>query len=225
MLIELERLAEQSLPVINMSFAACDDMLRSGKYRNYDQRVESAEREPATAVNHADRAGVGERLFPSYAKHIQYAALSPHGRGLEQSYGPVALRWQVTREYLGRRSSLIEENSYTFFGKHALGRSSTPVPTGYQSVWEDRAKLATAKLAPQITPSTAVNDLESLLLRQGSDRYHDEYIEIAIYADEGLDGHDIDMVTVERSPTTAEESHRRDIIREACALRSISYVE
>src|SRR5205814_687976 len=44
MLIELERWAENSLPVINMSFAACDDLLRSGKYRNYDQRIDSAER-------------------------------------------------------------------------------------------------------------------------------------------------------------------------------------
>jgi hypothetical protein len=111
LLAKLESLAEQSRPVIAMSFAACDDILRSDKYRNYDQRTSSGERFPASAQDHADRAMVGARLFPTYDQHIYYAALSPDGRGL-LSYGPVAVCWEVTPAYLGRRASLIDENSF-----------------------------------------------------------------------------------------------------------------
>src|SRR5207253_874190 len=82
LLVKLEALAEQSRPVIAMSFAACDDILRPGKYRNYEQRIGSGEREPAGQPDHADREMVGERLFPMYNQYIQYAALSPDGRGL-----------------------------------------------------------------------------------------------------------------------------------------------
>jgi hypothetical protein len=225
MLAQLEQLAERSQPVINMSFAACDDILRSGKYRNYDQRIESAERDPAGPTEHGDRELVGQRLYPNYGQHIQYAALSPDGNGLANSYGPVAVRWGVTREYLGRRASLMEENSYSFYAKHSLGALRSTVPSGYQCAWEDRGKLAVAKLATTLTPATAASELPALLLRSGVNRSQDEFIEIAIYADEGLDGQDIDRVAIERAPATPEEGHRRDIIREVCVGRAMSFVE
>jgi hypothetical protein len=110
---KLEVLAAQSLPVIAMSFAACDDILRPGKYRNYDQRIGSGERTPAAAQDHADREMVGARLFPMYHQNILYAALSPDGRGLS-SYGAVAVRWEVTANYLARRATLLEESSFHF---------------------------------------------------------------------------------------------------------------
>lgn len=225
LLIALEQLADRSLPVINMSFAVCDDILRPGKYRNYDQRIDSGERDPASALNHGDRGIVGERLYPAYKQHIQYAALSPDGRGLEKGYGPVAMRWQVAPEYLLRRSSLIEENSYTFFGKHSLGRLSTAVPPGYQSIWEDRAKLAVAKLASRLNSGTGQAELPAFVLFQGTDRHQDEFIEIAIHAEGGLDTQDVDMVTIQRPPSGPEDGHRRDIIREMCAHRGIDFVE
>jgi hypothetical protein len=64
-----------------------------------------------------------------------------------------------------------------------------------------------------------------LLLRQGPDRYQDEFIEIAIYADDGLDEQDVDMIAIQRAPASPDEVYRRDIIREACVLRGISVVE
>jgi hypothetical protein len=129
LLAKLEAIAKRSQPVINMDFAACDDILRSGKYRNYHQRIDSGERAPAKAQDHADRVKVGESLFPVHEKHIQYAALSPDGRGL-LSYGPVAMRWEVTSVYLDRRVSLLEENSFTFYDHHKLGDRGATIPLG-----------------------------------------------------------------------------------------------
>jgi hypothetical protein len=70
LLAKLETLAEQSRPVIAMAFEVCDDILRSKKYRNYDRRVDSGEREPAKELDHADRQTAGGRLFPMYDDHI-----------------------------------------------------------------------------------------------------------------------------------------------------------
>ena len=207
-----------------MSFAACDDILRPGKYRNYDQRVDSGERDPAEEQNHASREMVGERIYPAYSQHICYAALSPDGHGLT-SYGPVAVRWRVTPMYLGRRASLLDENSYTFYEQNGLGTLTATVPSGHRAVWEDRALLVAAKLADRLTPATSETSLPDLLFHAGAARPQDEIVEIAIYAGGGLDTEDVDMVTRETPPTTAVEWHRWQIIRDVCSGRPIDVVE
>lgn len=223
-LTKLEDLAETSRPVIAMPFAVCDDILRSDKYRNYHQRIESGERDPAGSGDHSDRVMVGTRLFPNFYHHIHYAALSPDGRGLP-NYGAVAMRWEVTPTYLGRRASLIEMNSFTFYDHHSLGDRGATIPPGYRAIWEDRAKLAAAKIAPRLTPATGESTLPSLLLGPSATRIDDDYIEVAIYADKGLDTQDVDMVTVQGWPNTPEDGHRRELVEEICAVRGITFVE
>src|SRR5689334_20399959 len=56
-----EALAGRYRPAIAMPFAVSDDILRSGKYSNYGKRIESGEREPASAPNHAGRDIVGAK--------------------------------------------------------------------------------------------------------------------------------------------------------------------
>lgn len=224
LLVKLDALVEQSRPVIAMPFSVCDDILRPDKYRNYDQRVDSGERDPATAEHHAIRAMVSARLFPMYGEHIQYAALSPDGRGLA-SYGSVAVRWDVTPSYLGRRASLLEENSFMFYDRHGLGRRDATIPPGHRAVWEDRAKLMGAKLASRLNPATDESALPGLMLRGGRTRNDDDFIEIAVFADRGLDTRDVNLVTLQRVPTTSEEAHRWELVRETCAARGIALVE
>ena len=224
LLTELEQLAEQSRPVISMSFEACDDILRSGKYHNYSRRVDSGERTLADATNHSDRETVGARLFAGYHQHIHYAALSPDGRGL-LSYGPIAVRWEVTPDYLGKRATLLEENSFIFYDRHALGELRATVPAGYQAIWDDRSKLAACKGAHRLTVATGVSALASVLFHPGKSRIEDDFVEVMIFADEGLDTLDVDRVTLSRSPRSEEESHRRELVRQACAGRGIGFVE
>jgi hypothetical protein len=225
-LAKLEILAEKSQPVIVMSFGACDNILRSDKYRNYDKRVESGERNPAEARDHADRQIVAARLFPVYGEHIHYAVLSPDGRGLTTyGEGSVAVRWEVTPEYLGRRASLLEENSFMFFDHHSLGSRGAIVPAGYQATWADRAKLAIAKIVPRLTAATSEVSLRGLLVHVGGNRPEDDFLEIAIYADTGLDTLDVDLVTRQRAPTTPEEHHRWELIQDICTNRRIAVIE
>jgi hypothetical protein len=220
----LEAVAHHSLPVISMGFEVCDDILRPDKYRNYHQRVDSGERNPAAAENHADREIVGARLFPNYHHHIQYAALSPDGSGLP-TYGAVAVRWRVTSTYLGRRASLLEDNSYTFFEHNHLGELGATIPSGYRAVWEDRVQLVVAKVAERLTIAMEESSLSRLLLRPTADKKNDEFVEVAIYADGGLETEDVDRVTLTRAATTREERHRLRLIRDMCASRGIQLVE
>lgn len=218
LLNKLEILAEQSRPVINMPFAVGGNILRSDKYRNYYQRIDSGERAPATARNHADRVKVGESLFPMYEEHIQYAALSPDGRGLV-SYGPVAVRWEVVPSYLDRRISLLQEDSFIFYDQFKLGDRGATVPPGYRAIWDDRAKLVAAKFASRLTAATAEGSLAGLLMHAGATKKDDDYVEIFIYDDVGLETRDVDLVTIQRAPMTPEEGHWRDLVRDACAAR------
>ena len=215
---KLEELAERCLPVIAMSFEACDDILRPGKYRNYHQRVDSGERDPASAQNHSDREMVGARLFPMYHQHIHYAALSPDGRGLE-SYGPIAVCWSVTAAYLGRRISVLDENSFILYERFGLGRLGATLPPGHQAVWDDRAKLVAAKLAEHLTPATKEANLPRMLLPAGKTRKDDIFFEIVLYADTGIDTVDVSRVTVQSATKTDGERTRLELVRAMCAAR------
>ena len=224
LLDRLEVIAVRSKPVIAMSFEACDGVFRSRKYLNYSQSVGANLRGPARPVDHADRTSVGARLFASYNQHIAYAALSPDGRGLS-SYGKVMVSWRVTRDYLGKRISLLEENSYVFHERHGLGRLGSAPPAGYFSTWHDRAKLVGAKLGPRLTISTDRAELNTLLLRAGDNRDDDDFVEIMIYADKGIDTHDVSRVLIQIAPSTPEEHHRRAILQESCYAQGVEYVE
>ena len=224
LLDNLEAVAERSQPVIAMSFEACDGAFRSKKYLNYSQSVGANLRGLARPVDHADRASVGARLFASYDQHIAYAALSPDGRGLS-SYGKVMVSWHVTMDYLGKRMSLLEENSYVFHERHGLGRLGSAPPSGYFSTWDDRAKLVGAKLGPRLTISTDRAKLNALLLRSGGNRDDDDFVEIMIYADKSIDTQDVSRVVIQVAPSTPEEHHRRTILRESCHAQGVEYVE
>ena len=224
LLDRLEKIAEESRPLIAMSFEACDSVFRSKKYLNYSQLVSANLRSPASPVDHADRVSVGARLFASYDQHIAYGALSPDGRGLS-SYGKVMVSWCVTADYLQKRMSLLEENSYVFYERHGLGRLRSTPPAGYGATWDDRAKLVGAKLGRRLTVSTETAALNALLLRSSGSRDGDDFVEVIIYADKGIDTQDVSGVVIQVAPSTPEEHHRRAILLESCHTQGVDCVE
>jgi len=220
---QVERLAEASLPVVGMDANACSDLLKGGKYRNYHYRVEIGDRDIASEANHGNRSMVNERLYPKYGRHLQYAVLSPDGLGLT-SYGPIAVAWRVDPHYLMTRATLLEENEFLFFEAHGLGSLNAVVPSGYRAIWEDRAKLVIAKLAPSLNAATALADLQTLILRPGADRWNDVFVEVVIYADGGIDSLDVASVAL-LEPLTDRNSQRKwREVMEACAQRGIRVV-
>ena len=56
-------------------------------------------------------------------------------------------------------------------------------------------------------------------MHAGATKKDDDYVEIFIYDDVGLETRDVDLVTIQRAPMTPEEGHWRGLVRDACAAR------
>lgn len=218
----LSDVTKAARPTISMPFNACDNILRGEKYRNYHQEVAINRRSLAQPDDHGNRDMVGSKLFPAFHQHVAYAVLSPDGTG-PTSYGSVAVRWEVDSRYLGQRIVLLEQNSYHFFETHELGHIEAREPPGYRAIWEDRCKLSIAKLESLLTPSTSHDDIPNILLQKGTDRQTDEFIEVAIYAANGLDAQDVNKITVQRPFSTNEEEKCYGRIESVCRERGIEF--
>jgi len=165
---------------------------------------------------------VNERLFPNYGQHIVFAALSTDGAGLGK-YGAVAVTWNVSPHYLGRRATLLEENSYVFYERYKLGALRGPgPPLGFRAVWEDRKWLVVAKIEPSLTTATPGSSLPRLVLSSGVSKMDDTYVEVTIYADdEGLDTLDVAGVKALKVFADADETLAWAHVQEACKRRGV----
>jgi hypothetical protein len=84
--------------------------------------------------------------------------------------------------------------------------------------------LVIAKIASRLSTATPESSLPQLLLRAGATRRDDDFVEIAIYAEDGLDTRDVSKVTLQRAATTSEETHRLSLLREICVTRGITVI-
>ena len=145
------------------------------------------------------------------------------GRGLV-NYGKVVVLWTVTSDYLGKRSSLLEENSYAFYDSHGLGALGSVPPRGHRSTWKDRAKLVAAKLASRLTAHTGPDGIKDMILESGDNRHDDDFVEIVIYDETGVDVEDVNSVRTQNPPSTREEHSRLELIRGSCLRLGVRVV-
>jgi hypothetical protein len=217
----LEALAESCKPVVTMSIAICRDLLKDKKYKSYFIGVEHGDRNRANEDNLSVNMMIRGRLYPGYEKALHYGCMSPDGTGLP-NYGEVSVQWRVTNAYLGRRASLLERNEYAFFDEHGLGDRYATVPSGYRAVWDDRAKLTVAKLAPDLSRSTAIRDLPNMILAARPNRNDDIFVEIVIFGETGISGDEVEGVRLESVPTNDDDRRDWDSIIERCTARGIA---
>ncbi len=144
-------------------------------YSTYGRSVRTQIRKPAKGEDDTHRLGVEGALFGSYSEEIRYGALSLDGAGVK-SYGQYAIKLREVA--VSERTSLMEDNSFVFVEKHNI-RSSKDVPPGYTSTWQERNKLAVAKLAPRVTGSTSEAEYSGILLYSEGKYETDDFIEVA----------------------------------------------
>jgi hypothetical protein len=185
LLDELEVLAASTRAVLNMSASFAHLLLASDDtlYSSYRRLVGTARR-PAQPQNDRDRVTVEGKLYGSSGGEVVYAALAAGPHGLI-SYDPISVT--LTEQAVMTRSSLLEENSYSFAKRHDL-RVLGPMPTGYLATWDNRAELVIAKLGSTLTAGLEPTPLADWILRSDGDRETDEFIEVHIWGGVHRDG-------------------------------------
>lgn len=197
-LMEFESAVENtSRSVINVSPVLLVEFLeQKAQLSNYNLQVAGETRLAASPEDDLVRRITEAALFGVFAHHIRYAALSLDGVGL-QSYGSCSV---VLSDRKARgAASVLDENSYPFVERH--GRS---IPPGHRSDWQNRGKLAVAKLSERIDPGTTSDSFARILFWSEGDRKTDAFMEVHLYG--RIDAQSAEMVVAPKP----SEVPRRD---------------
>jgi hypothetical protein len=178
---QFQHAATASKAVINRPLGELQRLANSDNqlYATYYQLVEAEVRVPADDRWNLIRAVADEALFPGYKRHIRMAALTLNEVGLS-NYGECSL--VLRDEMIRHRASVFEENSVTWMQRHNVQVGNSDVlPQGFRAVWEQRGKLALAKVASKLSVDTTLDEFPNLILKQGATSSDDEFIEVHIW--------------------------------------------
>ncbi len=171
-------------------------------FENYETLVGAGVRKPARFDEDRQRYGVGGILFGASAPKIKYGCLSLSGAGLS-TYGEVFFR--LRNVAIQNRTSFLEQNSYEFVRRNHL-TPGAPIPDGHRATWDNRQKLAIAKLAARLPSKQGKSVWQPLLVvTDGKNRENDDFIEAHIY-----DSFDVNAVQDVRLAGDLPPKVRRD---------------
>lgn len=137
-----------------------------------------------TLTKHPDDSGrrfmVDGFLFHDFGKSMAFAALSLNGKGI-RPYGNCTIT--LKEGMIAYRASLLENDSFQFFEK--LEKKGAKIErkylNGYIATWEDKHKLAVAKLADEITLDDTPETFAKLLLNDEGSMEEAKFIEIHVF--------------------------------------------
>jgi hypothetical protein len=108
------------------------------------------------------RTKAGVDIHSGYESEIHFGALTPVGMSAPERYGDYDLAFRD--EMISHRTTFFHENSARWWYRNVAAAPQSPIPKGYRSLWEDRTKLAVAKLADRLKPKPDPGLVASLLL-------------------------------------------------------------
>jgi hypothetical protein len=112
--------------------------------------IEAGMRSPEQNAFDQARGAVDATFFPYYHREIRFAALSIDEQG-PLAYGACSIVLKDSK--VAHRSTVFEENTLVFARRFGIIVGSAP-PLGYSAVWDDRQRLAVAKLHERINGVT-----------------------------------------------------------------------
>jgi len=213
--------AEKTCAVINLNLDHLHDFLTQDNllYSTYALQVTGQIRKPAESQDDRNRRMAEALLFGHYGEEIRYAALSLDGTGLE-SYGPYAM--MLKEIAIAKRAVLLEKNSFHFITQHNL-QFGQAVPLGYRAVWQERHKLAVAKLAGEISSKTLPDEYPGILLFSDGNRETDRFIEVHIYG--AFDNKAVESVKGKSSARNKSEEALLESIKDTLANAGKRWIE
>lgn len=185
-------------------------------YSTYYEQVRANIRLPEDSFYDNKRGAVDSMFFPNYHEHIVFAALSLNHRG-SAAYGPHSI--ELKDQMISHRATVFEMNTITFVRTHKIVATS-PIPLGYRASWENRDKLAKAKLHAKLDDQTAKTDYQEILIDNQGAADGPDFIEVHIY--QGFSRQAIDRVTFGK-PIKKAERVLINSIKKSLKKLSISY--
>jgi hypothetical protein len=125
------------------------------------------------------RTSVDNLLFPYYHERIHFAALSLDSTGTS-SYGGGRPCILLLNETIRNRASVFEENLFLYC-ERTKHPATAPIPPGFRASWDERHKLAVAKLGGGIKRNSTSSDFPGILLQSGKTTGDDKFIEVHIH--------------------------------------------
>ncbi|MCP6640115.1 hypothetical protein NL504_26740, partial [Klebsiella pneumoniae] len=77
------------------------------------------------------------------------------------------------------RASLLSENSFDFVRRNPGGPDA--LPAGHRTTWADRGRLGLVKSADELKVDSATAEFPHILMRPGSSRKTDRFMEVHLY--------------------------------------------
>ena len=156
------------------------------------------------------------KLFGDNKKYVHYAVLSLSDVG-DRSYGTCHIFFKESM--IAHRASVFEKNSVVFMRDKKVTIWGG-LPRGYRTVWANRMRLAVAKLADKITPTTNDTDFAVILLNPGTTPADGDFIEVHIFGT-------ITLRTLERiiiEPGKSRRDLKIKVLRERCRAVGVELI-
>lgn len=217
-LVDFGRAVLSSQAVIARSLSTIQSLMSSDEalYVNFYQQVGSGSRLPADSNWDRGRLAVDGTLFPHYHDKVVFGALSLDGQG-PHNYGPYCL---VLREdMIKNRTSVFEENSFTFCQtKHKIVVGD-PIPPGYRAIWEGGDQIAMAKLHGSLDTETRTESYPGILLSQTKGKTPEDFVEVHIYGP--IHRAAVERITGPPPKSKADKAILRSIKRKAAEVGAV----
>ena len=187
--------------IINLSLHVLEAwIIQSGAYKSYHRAIGDKLRTIAIPSNDQKRTVLNSVIHGTYGRDMIYAALTLNCQGLT-SYGNCSVI--LDEQAIESRATTLEENSYTLIKTHNLNLEKLEIPPGYRSNWQNKIKLAVAKLHKKINQDSNEKDFCEMILFSDGKRNGEDFIEVHVYKE--ITNFAIKIIYIPKSNNRREE--------------------
>lgn len=146
-------------------------------FHTFHFQVKYLGRKPQNNEWDQQRGAAESAVNPHIFEDLHYAALSLDGLGTTY-YGPYSVILKTLT--IEDRASVFEQNPFVFLDLHHVVVGQMP-PLGFRAPWQERGRLAVAKLGDAIRADTKPEAFSKILMEDRRSEADCDFIEVHIY--------------------------------------------
>jgi len=208
---------ERSQAVLSLNYTELRRLAENPKlvFSTFHERVKAGLQIPSGGKWDILRGIAEHSLYQHQKDHIRFAALSTNGIGV-LNYGDCHVTLKTP--LIEQRTSVFEDNNvvFTVCSQKTTMAQAIDLPPGHLTDWQNRHKLAVAKLAMQLPESPpSQEEIAGILIDQGATTADDRFIELHIFGP-------MTVLTIEKVRVTPKQvgSRRKPKKAEVASLKA-----